>query len=123
MENQDGDNKIDLNSAKCPLCKSLDIHKFYSDKEREYLQCCVCDLVFVPDEYYLSLVEEKKRYDFHQNHSDDQNYRNFLNSIFNPMQKKLLPGSFGLDFGSGPGPTLSVMFEEVGHNLSIYDYF
>ena len=26
-------------------------------------------------------------------------------------------------FGSGPGPTLSVMFEEIGHSMVIYDHF
>jgi hypothetical protein len=34
-----------------------------------------------------------------------------------------LPGSHGLDFGSGPGPTLSIMFEEAGHTMSLYDYY
>jgi len=31
--------------------------------------------------------------------------------------------SHGLDFGSGPGPTLSIMFEEAGHQMAIYDHF
>ena len=39
------------------------------------------------------------------------------------MQERLAPGSRGLDFGSGPGPTLSVMFEETGHFMAIYDRF
>lgn len=39
------------------------------------------------------------------------------------MQERLAPGSHGLDFGSGPGPTLSVMFEEVGHPMATYDCF
>lgn len=39
------------------------------------------------------------------------------------MQERLAPGSHGLDFGSGPGPTLSLMFEEIGHSMAIYDYF
>lgn len=29
----------------------------------------------------------------------------------------------GLDFGSGPGPTLSVMFEEKGFEMAIFDIF
>jgi hypothetical protein len=37
---------------------------------------------------------------------------------------KLLPGWKGLDYGSGPGPTLSVMLEEKGFQMKIYDpYF
>ncbi|MBX3051120.1 MAG: class I SAM-dependent methyltransferase [Caldilineaceae bacterium] len=32
-------------------------------------------------------------------------------------------GSHGLDFGCGPGPTLSVMFAELGYPMAIYDPF
>ncbi|MEX0601220.1 MAG: class I SAM-dependent methyltransferase, partial [Rhodothermales bacterium] len=32
-------------------------------------------------------------------------------------------GAAGLDYGSGPGPTLSVMLEERGHPMAIYDPF
>ena len=39
------------------------------------------------------------------------------------MQDRIAPGSKGLDFGSGPGPTLSVMFEERGHRVALYDPF
>ena len=34
-----------------------------------------------------------------------------------------MPGSCGLDFGCGPGPTLSVMFEEAGFSMAVYDRF
>jgi len=37
--------------------------------------------------------------------------------------ERLTPHSQGLDFGSGPGPTLSVMFEEAGHSMELYDPF
>ena len=39
------------------------------------------------------------------------------------MNERLPIESRGLDFGSGPGPTLSVMFEEAGHEMSIFDKF
>ena len=39
------------------------------------------------------------------------------------MNQRLSSGSQGLDFGSGPGPTLSLMFEEAGHTVALYDYF
>jgi len=112
-----------LYNKKCPLCKSADIHRFYSGKKREYLQCGVCYLVFVPAVYFLPKEEEKQRYDVHKNSPEDQGYRKFLGRTFLPMKKMLLPGSSGLDFGSGSGPTLSVMFQEIGHKVSIYDYF
>ena len=40
-----------------------------------------------------------------------------------PLCTLISPNSSGLDFGSGPGPTLSVMLEELGYNMDIYDYF
>ncbi len=121
--NQKLENKIDLTREKCPLCKSENIQRFHCDKTREYLSCDVCSLVFVPAVYFISKPKEKQRYDTHQNSQDDQGYRKFLNRTFLAMQKIIKPESSGLDFGSGPGPTLSVMFEEVGHKMSIFDYF
>ncbi len=108
----------------CPLCQTEDAIKlFYTDKDREYFQCQTCKLVFVPSAHYLSTEEEKARYDTHQNSYEDPKYRAFLSRLFIPMQNRLAPGSRGLDFGSGPGPTLSVMFEEVGHSMALYDHF
>lgn len=71
----------------------------------------------------LSPSEEKSRYDQHENNSEDVRYRSFLNQLFEPLEKQLGRESFGLDFGSGPGPTLSIMFEERGHQMNIFDPF
>ena len=107
----------------CPLCRAFGTKFFFNDKFRSYYQCNICSLIFVPTSQRLTSKEEKIRYDLHKNYPEDPNYRNFLSRIFNPMQKLIAPGSKGLDFGSGPGPTLSLMFEEAGHTMSIYDYF
>jgi hypothetical protein len=80
-------------------------------------------LVFVPNAYHLTAEEEKARYDLHENNPGDQDYRRFLRRFFDPMNKVLDNNSYGLDFGSGPGPTLHVMFEEAGHTMEIYDIF
>ncbi|MFZ2197318.1 MAG: class I SAM-dependent methyltransferase [Thermodesulfovibrionales bacterium] len=97
--------------------------EFFHDKRRDFMRCHVCSLVFVPPWQFVSAEAEKRRYDLHRNSPEDQGYRSFLNRIFVPMQKCLTPGSCGLDFGSGPQPTLSVMFEEAGHCMTIFDYF
>jgi Methyltransferase domain len=108
---------------RCPLCHTTDIHHFSRIRERDYVSCRTCRLMFVPAEQHISADEEKSRYDQHNNHPDDPDYRAFLSRIFVPMQQRLNPGSCGLDFGSGPGPTLSLMFEEAGHRMAIYDHF
>jgi hypothetical protein len=107
----------------CPLCHALDTSFLHKGKFRSYLQCNTCSLIFVPASQRLTSKEEKDRYDLHQNSPDDINYRKFLSRIFNPMQKLIASKSKGLDFGSGPGPTLSVMFEKAGHIMSIYDHY
>ena len=107
----------------CPLCKKVQSSAYASDRNRDYLQCNHCQLVYVPANFYLSPIEEKRQYDFHTNNPGDQRYRKFLSRLFIPLLARLKPGNKGLDFGCGPGPTLSVMFEEEGFNMSIYDLY
>lgn len=78
----------------------------------------------MPPQYWLSEVEEKQEYDQHINSPSDQGYRGFLNRIYTPIKSCVpLKNAHGLDFGCGPGPTLSVMFEEQGAKVSLYDKF
>ncbi len=111
------------NHQTCPLCKSGVEQLFHQDKRRSYYRCGTCQLVFTSPAYFLTPAEEKAEYDLHRNSPDDAGYRRFLSRLFKPMQARLQPGSRGLDFGSGPGPTLSVMFEEAGHSMALYDHF
>ncbi|MEM7033300.1 MAG: class I SAM-dependent methyltransferase [Chloroflexota bacterium] len=107
----------------CPLCADINISLFHQDQQREYHRCKACLLVFVLPQYFLSSEAEKAEYDLHQNSPEDHGYRRFLSRLFTPMEQRLSPNSEGLDFGSGPGPTLSVMLEEVGHTVQLYDHF
>ena len=109
--------------TRCPMCLEAKATFFHEDKRRTYLRCGNCRLTFVTAEYHLDLVAEKAEYDLHQNSPLDQGYRKFLARLLDPVNAQLAPNSHGLDFGSGPGPTLSVMFEEAGHSMAIYDPF
>jgi len=88
----------------------------------------------VPTQYHLSEADEKLRYDTHENNPKDIGYRAFLSKALLPVvahieknQSRLLQSvDFeirGLDFGCGPGPTLSLMFEEVGYKVDLFDVF
>lgn len=110
----------------CPLCNSSEIDAFFADKYRQYLSCQCCELVFVPRKYWLSTEDEKAIYDLHENDSKDMGYRLFLSRLSIPLLKKLEKLGArrkGLDFGCGPGPTLSALFEEQGHKMDLYDPF
>ena len=103
----------------CPLCTSEAGH-YHRDKRRTYLQCSRCRLVFVPPEFFLSADEERAVYELHRNDPQDAGYRRFLSRLCIPMTEQL-PCGRGLDYGCGPGPTLSVMFEEQGYAMNNYD--
>ena len=107
----------------CPLCGDLQLDPFHRDRKRTYYRCRVCRLVFVPAAFHLSLEDEKAEYDRHQNRPDDPAYRRFLSRLATPLLARLAPGSRGLDFGSGPGPTLAPMLTEAGHRVTLYDPF
>jgi SAM-dependent methyltransferase len=110
-------------SSPCLLCGSSQIIPYYSEPRREYFSCEVCALVFIAPSAFPTSIEEKARYDTHNNDPNNVGYRTFLSKLGSPMIKQLPPGSSGLDFGSGPGPTLSLLFEEEGFEMAIYDPF
>lgn len=107
----------------CPLCNSTGPSRLHRDSRREYWRCGNCGLVFVPKHYFLSPDAEKACYDQHQNNAADDRYRQFLGRLFHPLVESLSPGARGLDYGSGPGPTLGRMFTEAGYPTVNYDPF
>ena len=112
---------IDEGGERCPLCGADGAPLFHRDARREYHRCPVCSLVFVPGRDWVSASEEKRHYDQHENDPADLRYRVFLSRLATPLLQRLKPGDCGLDFGCGPGPTLSVMLAEAGYPVALYD--
>jgi len=107
----------------CPLCSSQKTQLYHADDTRQYHACLVCEFVFVPSDFHLNDVDEKSRYDLHNNDPNDANYRRFLSQVAKPLLERLPKEAKGLDFGCGPGPTLSIMFEEQGYTVDLFDKF
>jgi len=107
----------------CPLCENINSQHYYKDKIRDYFQCTQCQLVFVPKSQYLDSESEKSIYDQHENDPEDEGYRRFLSRCTIPLSQKIKSNSIGLDFGCGPGPTLSMMLQESGHTMTLYDIY
>jgi SAM-dependent methyltransferase len=106
----------------CPLCESAPAPELCRDRRRRYFQCAACALIFADPAARPTHAEERAVYDLHQNNPADPDYRRFLNRLAKPLTRRLAKkGLRGLDFGSGPGPTLSAMLEETGYKMSIYD--
>ncbi|HEX2092860.1 MAG TPA: class I SAM-dependent methyltransferase [Longimicrobiaceae bacterium] len=66
---------------------------------------------------------EREHYGTHRNDPADPGYRAFLDRLAAPLAERLPPGARGLDYGSGPGPTLPVMLRERGFPMEVYDPF
>jgi hypothetical protein len=107
----------------CPLCSCKDSTLFFKDKKRTYQRCVSCRLVFVPKRFWIAIEEERATYDLHENDANDRGYRRFLSRLSIPLLERLDKQQSGLDFGCGPGPTLSILLEEEGHSVDLYDPF
>ena len=107
----------------CLLCFSSKTSLFAQEHGRDFWRCAVCGLTFVDSAQFLDADEEKSRYALHENDPSDERYRAWLAQVSDVLLPKLQPNSQGLDFGSGPGPTLSLMMAEAGHEVAIYDPF
>lgn len=107
----------------CPLCGGTAVENFHVDRDRAYRRCHDCCLVFVPAPFQLDPIEEKARYDLHENDPDDPGYRRFLLRLTEPLLERIGTGKTGLDFGCGPGPALPAMLAEHGHVVDRYDPF
>lgn len=112
-----------MKSISCSLCHSP-ANFFIEAHARHFYRCDACNLVFLDPAERLNEQEELERYKLHQNNDQDQGYRAFLNQLAKPLIERLKPAMEGLDYGCGPGPTLSKMFEKKGFKMSVYDpYF
>jgi SAM-dependent methyltransferase len=105
----------------CTLCRAPAVSGFAAVHGRRYGTCAGCGLIQLTLEDHLTPAAERAHYGTHRNDPADPGYRTFLDRLCAPLVQRLPPGAEGLDYGSGPGPTLSVMLEEQGFPMRIYD--
>lgn len=105
----------------CPLCLQNNNEKYSADKLREYFLCQNCDLLFVPRHSLVSSIQEKERYDLHDNSADDPGYTHYLKRIADSIRDHLKKEGRGLDFGSGKTKQLaSLLFPLEVHSFDLY---
>ena len=107
----------------CPLCGAVGGSAVNTRDDRQYFQCANCALVFLHPAQRLSAVDEKARYELHQNDAGDPDYVAFLRRLADPIAARLQPGARGLDFGCGPAPVLSQLLTGAGFACEAYDPF
>lgn len=109
---------------RCRLCSSITV-SFFEQNQRNYERCTHCLLIQLRRSQCPSLEEEKAEYMLHNNDPYDPRYRRFLQGVTEAMiqwltdEQRTSPDI--LDFGSGSGPTISVVLEERGWKVHNYD--
>jgi len=109
--------------SRCPVCRQGQPVPFRQIGQQAYLRCPNCLATIMAPGSRLTLEEERKIYELHDNDPADAGYRRFLSKLTEPLMARLPEGARGLDFGCGPGPALAQMFTEAGFNMALYDPF
>jgi hypothetical protein len=107
----------------CPLCSSEKSSLFFKDKIRDYYECEDCSLLFVRRDQLITEIEEKMRYELHENSESNESYRNYLTDIKQGVIDFLSPLQRGLDFGCGESLFMASLFEDDGIFVDSYDVF
>lgn len=109
----------------CLICKNTNVSIVFKQRnkniKRNHYKCNICECIFVPRRYHLNLALQKVRYAEHNNDPADPRYRKFLSKVTIPLVGLLKNCSTGIDYGSGPGPTISVMLQEHGFKTVNFD--
>jgi hypothetical protein len=107
----------------CLLCEGKQLSLWHKENGRSYHHCHRCDLIFVPREQLLSPLDEKLRYDTHENDDQDPRYRIYLKKISDATLSLLSKGAKGLDFGCGASTLLADIYKAEGHDVDSYDLY
>lgn len=107
----------------CPLCQNEKSDVFEQIREKTYFQCQTCSLVFLSRSELISPVEEKERYENHNNSEENSHYIEYLNSTVEKISSIVPKGSTGLDFGCGKSLAMERLLTQDGFFVSSYDLF
>lgn len=108
-----------VNMQSCPLCKCDSVSLFVDD----YYECNNCRGIFLSPDCYLSVEDEKGRYQEHNNDVDDEGYQKFVSPITDSILRDFNCENIGLDFGAGTGPVISKILHDNNYNILQYDPF
>jgi SAM-dependent methyltransferase len=105
----------------CPLCNLANTSKFHSSKERDYLLCPQCGLIFVPPQFFIPKDEEVGRYLEHENNLESEGYVNMFNEKIETLTEYCPNAKTVLDFGCGYEPVLKTLLSRAGYEATGYD--
>jgi len=90
---------------------------------KKFYYCPHCECIHLDSMHMLSLTDEKKAYDHHQNSLENEGYVQMFENFLDFFWKDIPCKEECLDFGSGPTPVLSELLKRRGTHVTCYDKF
>lgn len=110
-----------VDSDRCPLCLVPGSRPAGKNKHRDFMHCPSCGLVFVSRAQWLTVNDERARYDHHDNSHSNPGYVRFLGEVADAVGAIAAPGARILDFGSGENAVLTAELRRRGFDAIPYD--
>lgn len=111
-----------MENVVCPLCGASS-NNFYTQGQREFLQCSLCLSVFKHPKDYVTPEAEQAHYLCHNNDPEDIKYQNFVSPVTNAILTDFKRQHKGLDFGSGTGSPIMKVLKDNGYDISEFDLY
>lgn len=106
----------------CILCGS-EANPYRVVRARRYYKCGNCSSVVMDPDDYVTLQQEKARYETHNNDVNDPGYQEFVTPITEKVLDNHGKQEYGLDYGSGTGPVITKLLRDRGYRINTYDPF
>lgn len=105
----------------CPLCSCGEVQFHQALVRRDCFVCTQCSLIFVAGQYHISIDDERRRYDLHDNTVDNGGYVRFLSQVVHEVGRHHPAGAAVLDYGCGKNAVLTKLFNNAGYRCDPYD--
>jgi len=107
--------------VQCLVC-SCDTQSFLDESMDIWCYSCSnCGLIFKDPSHHQSFIEQKERYDLHENSSESDGYRRYFQNFLEFVMPVVGEPSRVLDFGCGESLLLSDMMIDRGMSCDYYD--
>lgn len=104
----------------CTLCETPLTNKI----DDYYFSCTKCNALVKDSQFYLTIQQEKARYEEHNNDVNDIRYQQFTSPITNFILNHYSQNHLGLDYGCGTGPVIATQLKTKGYQIQLFDpYF
>lgn len=110
-----------VDADRCRLCLASGCRPAGKNKHRDFVHCPSCGLVFVAEAQWLSVADERGRYDHHDNSESNPGYVRFLGEVADVVGAVAEPGARVLDFGAGENAVLAGQLRRLGYDAVAYD--